>query len=120
MRSPQAGNRKRVVSDPHCSEKPNASPGCVTWRSERRAARQPWDAVRPSRSRDATPARLGVLLSAPTMSHIPAAMQTKEAPMSSHPAQPDRRRFIVAGAALLGTATLPAGAHAKEALAPAD
>jgi Protein of unknown function (DUF3500) len=41
--------------------------------------------------------------------------------MSSHfgPAQPDRRRVILAGAALLGTAALPRTAQANDALAPA-
>jgi Protein of unknown function (DUF3500) len=36
------------------------------------------------------------------------------------PAQPDRRRIIVAGAALLGAAALPRTAHANNALAPAN
>jgi hypothetical protein len=49
-------------------------------------------------------------------------MQTKETPMSSDSgsAHPDRRRVIVAGAALLGTAAFPCGAQANDALAPAD
>jgi hypothetical protein len=45
----------------------------------------------------------------------------KEATMSSRigPAQLDRRRVILAGAALLGTAALPRAAQANDAIAPA-